>query len=85
MTSLLSILETCGILMLIGFFLCGCFGWCYFNRRKHNGVVLSPPQPNVIVIQEPEGRNTNTGVYEWNTGRRQMQRLINYRVLIEKL
>ena len=83
MISPMSILETCGFLMLIGFFLCGCCGWCFCRRQKHDGVVLAPAEPYVIVI--PADRSTTTGVYNLNSGRLQRQRLVNYTILMYKL
>ena len=65
-TPVLFVLEAFFCSMLLGFFFAACFGWCFGNRRTHIGVVLAPPEPNVVVIEEPTEPSTRNLIREYN-------------------
>ena len=76
MNPLLSMIEAFGFLMLISFLLCACFGWCLAGRQKRNGVVLAPPEPDLIVVHQPIASSANTERHNSNTCMQGSQRFV---------
>ena len=67
----LGMLETFGIFMLLAIFVFACCSFCCERARSHRGEVLEPPNPDMIVIEQPTTTSSGRGS-RW--GQQQLKR-----------
>ena len=73
---ILGLLETIGLVMLLGVFFCACCCYCFepcCQKTKSNlGEVISPPDPNLIIIQQKD-QTVDTSKFRSDWGHQQLE------------